>query len=232
MKTEHLLVTGGAGGFAGTPLVPEYSASLAVRTKLGKRLIDLTGAAILLILLSPLFLAIAFLIKITSGGPVLFRQERVGLGGKRFRCLKFRTMIVDAERELQKHLAVSEEARREWGSIQKLTRDPRVTRLGRFLRTTSLDELPQLVHVLAGEMSLVGPRPIIPAEMQRYGENLQYYLAVRPGMTGLWQVTARNTCSYAERVNLDTSYVLNWSLVTDVIILFRTVPAVFVRPGS
>ncbi|WP_114189426.1 sugar transferase [Microvirga aerophila] len=197
-----------------------------------KRFIDILGAVMGLVALAPLLLIIACILKLTDRGPIFFRQVRVGRGGQRFSCLKFRTMIVNADQVLQEHLKNDMAARREWEHSQKLRDDPRITWLGRFLRRTSLDELPQLVNIIVGEMSLVGPRPIIPAEMSRYGHRLDYYLSMRPGLTGLWQVSGRNDCSYNERVELDARYVREWRLFQDFAILIRTIPAVIKQRGS
>jgi exopolysaccharide production protein ExoY len=197
-----------------------------------KRLLDLSLSLLLLFLLGPLLALICAAIRMFDGGPVLFRQVRVGKDGKHFICLKFRTMVLDSDARLRAHLASNEEARREWLDTQKLRSDPRITTLGTFLRKSSLDELPQLFNVLVGDMSLVGPRPILPGETYRYGEKLEHYLAVQPGITGLWQVTGRSETSYAERVLLDAQYVQNWSLLLDLVILVLTVPVVITRRGS
>ncbi len=197
----------------------------------GKRILDTTVAVLALAFLSPLLLAVAILVK-TDRGPALFGHTRLGQGGRRFRCLKFRTMGVDAEDRLQALLANDPAAAAEWAATQKLAHDPRVTGIGAVLRKTSLDELPQLLNVLHGEMSLVGPRPIVEAEVVRYGDNIDCYYAVRPGVTGLWQVSGRSETSYADRVELDTRYVRNWSLGQDLSILLKTVPAVLARRGA
>lgn len=197
-----------------------------------KRIVDLVVSFLVLLLAAPGMILIALLIKVTDPGPVLFKQVRVGLNGRQFRCLKFRTMAVDADRIFADHLQRNPAAREEWEQKQKLADDPRVTRLGRWLRRTSLDELPQIFNVLAGDMSLVGPRPILAAEMARYGDKLGLYLSVRPGLTGLWQVSGRSQCSYPERVELDARYVIEWRLTTDLLILLRTVPAVVRQRGS
>ncbi|NIX78084.1 sugar transferase [Microvirga terricola] len=197
-----------------------------------KRVLDVNIAALMLFLLLPLMVCIYGLIRFDSGRPILFRQQRVGLGGRSFACLKFRTMTPNADKVLQELLERSPEARREWEQSFKLRNDPRVTPLGKFLRRSSLDELPQLFNVLAGDMSLVGPRPIVAAEMSRYGEALPLYLSVRPGLTGLWQVSGRSDCSYPERVALDEHYVQTWSLWNDAKIALRTINAVLSRRGS
>ena len=188
-------------------------------------------AVVALVCLSPLLLAVAAFVR-ADGGPVLYGQKRIGRGGRHFRCLKFRTMAVDAEHQLQTLLASDPAAAREWAETQKLTSDPRVTGIGAVLRRTSLDELPQLLNVLRGEMSLVGPRPIIDDEVERYAADIATYCAVRPGLTGLWQVSGRSQTSYARRVQLDVSYVRNWSLLRDLSILLKTIPAVLLRRGA
>lgn len=197
-----------------------------------KRLMDIFVALVALFLFSPLMILIFIAMKVSDPGPTIFRHVRVGKEGKRFECLKFRTMVVNADRALKEHLQKDERARREWDESQKLTNDPRITNVGYFLRKTSLDELPQLINVLKGDMSIVGPRPIVDAEMCRYGDNIKYYLAARPGITGLWQVSGRSNCSYAERVAIDTKYVRSWTIGMDISIMFRTVPAVLSQSGS
>jgi exopolysaccharide production protein ExoY len=191
-----------------------------------KRAVDIAIAGSLLVLLAPLILGLALAIRLTSGGPVVFAQSRVGFNGRVFKCLKFRTMVADASAALELHLARNPEAAREWAETQKLRADPRITRMGRFLRKSSLDELPQLFNVLAGDMSCIGPRPVVPDEIKRYGANAAYYMAARPGITGLWQTSGRNSTTYAERVDLDTEYVGRWSLLLDLKILMATIPAV------
>ncbi|CAN7193843.1 sugar transferase [Rhizobacter sp. LjRoot28] len=190
------------------------------------------AAALLLLLLGPLMLVIAAMIARKDGAPVLFGHYRVGHQGRLFRCLKFRSMYRNSEQMLAEILATDAEARAEWERDQKLTNDPRVTPIGDFLRRTSLDELPQLINVLKGEMSLVGPRPITVGELTRYGRVRWHYLSVRPGMTGLWQVSGRNNTSYAERVALDESYIDNRSMLGDLTILLKTVKVVLVRDGA
>jgi len=198
-----------------------------------KRGLDLLGALALLLLTLPLMLLIACAIKLDSEGPVIFSQERVGRGGRSFRIYKFRTMFVDAEKRLSACLAEDPERRRKWEKFRKLDNDPRVTRVGRILRRLSLDELPQLVNVLKGEMSLVGPRPAMAEEIKTYYKGKShFYLAVRPGLTGLWQVSGRNLLPFEERIKLDIWYVQNWSLWLDFVILLRTIPTVFRCEGS
>ncbi len=188
--------------------------------------------ALLLILLSPLLLAVAFLIWRHDGAPVLFAQYRVGCDGRLFRCVKFRTMVRDSEWVLAELLRNDPAARAEWERDHKLTDDPRITPVGRFLRRTSLDELPQLFNVVRGEMNLVGPRPITVAELARYGRIRWHYLSVRPGMTGLWQVSGRNNTTYEERVALDRRYVEQRSFWFDLKILVKTMHAVTAREGA
>lgn len=196
-----------------------------------KRGTDVLGAALLLVVLAPLLAYLALRIK-SDGGPAIFAHKRVGRGGELFRCYKFRTMQVDAEKRLRELLASDPAAQAEWDREFKLRNDPRVTPIGRLLRRTSLDELPQLFNVLQGHMSLVGPRPVIEAELERYGDDVDYFLMVRPGMTGLWQVSGRNDVGYDTRVYLDTWYVKNWSMWYDIAILFKTVKVVFSRRGA
>jgi exopolysaccharide production protein ExoY len=197
-----------------------------------KRIIDVGVATVALIALSPLFLFVAILLRLTDPGPVFFGHKRVGLGGRSFRCLKFRTMCTDADAVLERLLATDPEAAAEWQATRKLRHDPRISRLGRVLREYSVDELPQLINVIRGEMSLVGPRPVVTAELIRYGNAAVHYLSARPGITGLWQVSGRSDTTYAARVALDARYVAEWSLRGDAIILLRTVPAVIGARGS
>ena len=189
-------------------------------------------AAVLLALCAPLMLVIAALIWRRDGFPALFAHYRVGRNGELFQCFKFRSMCRDSERVLSELLRDNPRAREEWARDQKLADDPRITPVGRFLRRTSLDELPQLFNVLRGEMSLVGPRPITPNELNRYGPERWHYLAVRPGITGLWQVSGRNDLSYDERVALDRRYVESRGFWLDLEILLRTVAVVLRRDGA
>ena len=195
-------------------------------------LLQMAIAALALLFVAPLMLAIGVAIVLQDRGPALFAHERIGRNGVRFRCLKFRSMAVDAEARLEKLLAEDPVARAEWECDHKLRNDPRIHRLGAFLRQSSLDELPQLFNVLRGEMSPVGPRPIVIGEVARYGRRFSYYCAVRPGITGLWQVSGRNDTSYRRRVALDTIYAKRRSLAWDLEILFLTIPAVLLRRGS
>src|SRR5689334_11510303 len=189
-----------------------------------KRLFDVVGAALLLLFFLPFYALVAGLVTL-DGGPVLFRHRRIGADGRVFFCLKFRTMVVDAGDRLKQHLAADPAARAEWERCQKLRRDPRVTPTGTFLRRTSLDELPQLMKVLRGDMSLVGPRPIVAEEIRRYGDSFSVYCRCRPGLTGLWQVSRRDSTDYVRRVELDMLYHAHWSLGLDFMILAKT-PAV------
>ncbi len=213
---------------------PRQSGTTSVYSdfRTAKRALDLAGSIVLIVLLMPYLILIAALLKVSERGPVLFAQVRVGKNGKRFKCLKFRTMVVDAEEALETFLSQRPDARREWIKTQKLRDDPRVTALGRFLRKSSLDELPQLFNVLPGQMSLVGPRPVMEEQIPRYGDKILAYMTVRPGLTGLWQVSGRNNCTFEERVLLDTRYISEWKLRTDIMILLRTVPAVLRQDGS
>ncbi len=196
-----------------------------------KRAMDMTLAGILLVALSPLLFAIALLIR-RDGGQALFYHQRLGACGRFFHCIKFRSMRVDAAEVLDELLARDEAAAAEWAATQKLREDPRVTAIGRFLRKTSLDELPQLLNVLCGQMSLVGPRPIVASEARFYGEHINDYYTARPGVTGLWQVSGRSDTSYQRRVQLDVWYARNRSLWHDLGILVKTVPVVLFRRGA
>ena len=197
----------------------------------GKRMLDVVGAIGLAIVFSPLIIAVSMILTI-RGGSIIYRHRRVGVGGKTFECLKFRTMIPNADRELFKLLEQNEHLKAEWIKARKLQQDPRVTRVGHFLRRTSLDELPQLWNVLRGEMSLVGPRPVVREELLRYGRSVSMYLAVKPGVTGLWQATGRNDTDYRRRVAMDVYYVRNQSLGLDLYILFRTAGVVLAGNGA
>ncbi|WP_367027015.1 undecaprenyl-phosphate galactose phosphotransferase WbaP [Methylococcus sp. ANG] len=196
-----------------------------------KRSFDIVVACLLLILLFPLFLLLSFLIR-RDGSNAFYGHTRIGRNGKPFQCLKFRSMRMDADKVLQELLARDTGARAEWEKDFKLKNDPRITPVGRFLRKTSLDELPQLINVIKGEMSLVGPRPVVSAELERYGDYARLYLQVLPGITGLWQVSGRNDTSYNERVSLDAWYVQNWSIWYDIAVLFKTINVVLNQRGA
>ena len=200
-------------------------------TLIVKRAIDVIGSVFLLIAVSPLLILISLLVAL-DGGPVLFRHARVGRNGRYFYCLKFRTMMLGAEQCLKEYLEHHPNAQSQWQSACKLDFDPRITPVGQFLRSSSLDELPQLFNILRGDMSLVGPRPITNDELNRYGDSIEHYLAVRPGLTGPWQISGRNDVAYADRVALDRNYVHRLSIIDDVMILLRTPAAVFSRKGA
>lgn len=197
-----------------------------------KRLFDICCAAILLVFLAPLFLVVALLLAIFDPGPVFYSHTRIGLGRRRFKCLKFRSMVVNSDQALDDLLANCAQSKREWIETRKLKKDPRITWIGRILRKSSIDELPQLINVLRGEMSLVGPRPVSAEELERYDLSLVHYLRARPGITGLWQISGRSNTSYRRRVELDKAYALNWSLLGDIVIAIRTVPALFGSSGA
>lgn len=196
-----------------------------------KRFLDVALTLCLLLILAPVLLGLILALRL-QGGAALFAHVRIGRHGAPFRCYKFRTMLPDAERRLQELLARDAQARQEWEKDFKLRNDPRVTPFGEFLRKSSLDELPQLWNVLVGDMSLVGPRPVVEAELLRYGNRASLYTSVRPGITGLWQVSGRNDTTYEERVRLDAQYVQNWSLSLDWHILWRTLFVVLGRRGA
>lgn len=197
-----------------------------------KRLFDIIVGTIIFIALLPIIAVIAIAIKVDSPGPVIFAHKRVGHKGKYFSCYKFRSMVNDADVLLQDLLAKDPWLREEWEKDFKLREDPRLTRVGRFLRKTSLDELPQIFNVMKGEMSLVGPRPIVTDEIDKFDEYIREYYMVLPGMTGLWVVSGRNDIEYQERVEMETWYVHNWSLWLDISIMFRTIPVVMQRKGA
>ncbi len=185
-----------------------------------------------LFFIAPLLLLIAVLIRLHDGGPVFYGHRRLGLAGAEFICWKFRSMAVNSDQLLADCIARDDAARREWETRRKLKNDPRVTPIGRLLRATSLDEMPQLWNVLRGDMSLVGPRPIVSEEISRYGADYQHYVSLRPGITGPWQVSGRSDTSYRDRISLDRDYAMRWSLTRDLSILVLTIPAVFFQRGS
>ncbi|KWV92226.1 sugar transferase [Erythrobacter sp. YT30] len=195
-------------------------------------MIDRIGSFLMLIVAAPLMLFIALGIIISSKGPVFFKQTRIGRGGKKFTCYKFRTMEIDAQARLERLLETCAASRFEWAQDQKLRNDPRVHPFGEFLRKSSLDELPQLFNVLAGDMSLVGPRPIVESEIKKYGRYFGHYCAVRPGITGLWQVSGRNDVAYRRRIAFDVVYVRKGRVADNVRILLQTVPVVLAAKGS
>ena len=197
-----------------------------------KRFFDVVLSLITMITLFPLFAFIACLVRLSGKGPIFYKHNRVGRGGQRIKALKFRTMYLDADACLARYLEEHPELREEWLATHKLKDDPRVTRIGKFLRKTSLDELPQLWNVLVGEMSLVGPRPITDSEANKYRNLYQHYQQVLPGITGLWQVSGRNNTTYKERIDLDVYYVENWSVWLDLYILACTIKVVLFREGA
>jgi undecaprenyl-phosphate galactose phosphotransferase len=197
-----------------------------------KRCFELAASAVLVLVLAPLLGVLGLLVRMSSPGPVLFRQQRIGRGRAMFGCFKFRTMYADAEARLLVLLRDNPQVREEWERYARITNDPRVTRIGRFLRRYSLDELPQLFNVLRGEMALVGPRPYLPSEQAKVGDYLDTIVRVRPGLSGLWQVSGRAALPFAERMLLDEYYIRNWSLWIDFSILVRTLKAVFGGRGA
>lgn len=197
-----------------------------------KRLFDITAALAGIAALAPLLVMLALLVRASDGGRAIYGHRRIGRNGKAFRCLKFRTMVENGDEVLAAHLAKNPHDREEWAATRKLQNDPRVTRVGAVLRKLSLDELPQIFNILRGEMSFVGPRPVVGDELVLYGTAASFYLQSRPGLTGLWQVSGRNDVSYGTRVAFDRHYVENWSFVFDLKILIWTVPAVFSSRGS
>ena len=197
-----------------------------------KRIIDVLVSAPAVVVLAPLLALLALAVKVQDGGPALFVQSRVGRDGRLFACLKFRSMVLNAEERMQALLRDDPQAAREWREMQKLARDPRVTPVGRVLRATSADELPQLINVLIGDMSLVGPRPILPEQIDDYGPAFARYCTARPGLTGLWQVSGRNETSFRRRSEIDQTYLRAWRLETDLALLVRTVDVVFRKRGA
>jgi exopolysaccharide production protein ExoY len=244
VQAESVVEAGVETNVAGDPPLAGISSArgLPVRTPasiatptgpatVAKRTLDVIGALVLGLVFAPLIVVIVFLMR-RRGDTVIYRHRRVGRGGQIFCCLKFRTMVPNADQVLRDLLESNPELRAEWVRDHKLRNDPRVTRLGRFLRRTSLDELPQLLNVLRGEMSLVGPRPVVREELLRYGRNVKTYLAAKPGITGLWQVTGRNDTDYRRRVVLDTYYVRNQNLLLDLYILAKTTAVVLGGNGA
>ncbi len=193
---------------------------------LPKRMMDVVLASLALVLLAPIMLMVAGLVRLVMGGPAIFAHKRVGFGGRTFGCYKFRTTVVDGEQVLRRRLATDPDAAKEWRERLRLRNDPRVDCLGNILRTSGLDELPQLFNVLRGDMSLVGPRPVVPEEIERYGRHAQACFRARPGLTGLWRVSGRNRASYAARIARDLYYARHWSLWLDLALLIKTIPAV------
>jgi len=197
-----------------------------------KRTVDIVGALAFFVLLGPLYLLVAAAVLIGMGGPVHYGQTRLGHGGRPFRCYKFRSMVKGADQVLERHLAHDAAARIQWEQFQKLETDPRITPVGRVIRRLSLDELPQFYNVLKGDMSLVGPRPCMVRQRSLYGQSWPHYCHMRPGITGLWQVSGRSAVGYRERIGLQLQYVERWTLGRDLGILLRTVPAVLAQQGA
>ena len=197
-----------------------------------KRIIDLVISITGMIAVIPLMILLALCVYIDDPGPVFFAHQRIGQGGKSFPCFKYRTMCVSAENKLKEYLSHNQEAKAEWEENFKLRNDPRITRVGKILRRTSLDELPQLFNVLRGEMSLVGPRPIVEEEIPKYGEYFAEFCRVLPGITGVWQVNGRSDTTYEERVAMDVWYVRNWSVWLDVKCLVKTITATIGQEGA
>jgi len=221
LRPEPFLVSTGPR----SPTEGAYSPFTSVAQYDG-RVLDVTVATLLLLLVLPLMALCAASVLLTGRGPILFRHPRIGRNGVVFECLKFRTMVLDAECAIAQALSKSAHNKDQWRAVRKLKCDPRVTPLGAFMRRYCLDELPQLFNVLAGQMSIVGPRPIVAAEIGRYGASFPIYCSVKPGLTGLWQVSGRHMLSYPERVDLDAAYVRSRSLSLDLLILWKTVPVV------
>ncbi|WP_280634000.1 sugar transferase [Paracoccus ravus] len=197
-----------------------------------KRFLDIAFVLACLPFVAILMLGLSLLIKASSPGPVFYGHRRVGFGGAEFRCWKFRTMVTNGDVVLEQHFQRNPADRILWKSERKLADDPRVTPIGAVLRKLSLDELPQLLNILAGDMSIVGPRPVVREELDNYGQAAPFYLATRPGLTGLWQISGRSDTSYAERVRLDRKYASGWSIIGDLGIILRTVPALLTARGA
>lgn len=215
-----------------SPLPAQFFSHNQYSVNWAKRALDVIIAFLALIFLAPLIIVSAMIVRLQDGGPAFFSQERVGKHGRKFQCFKLRSMVPDAQARLVKLLKEDPQASLEWEATQKLTNDTRITAFGHFLRKTSIDELPQLINVLRGEMSLVGPRPIVSAEVQRYGEYFRQYCSVYPGITGLWQVQGRSDTTYEERVQLDVIYAETRSFWGDVKIMVMTIPVVLWSRGA
>jgi exopolysaccharide production protein ExoY len=211
--------------------IPSQAVPPASLYDAAKRVLDIASVMVLAVVFAPLILAIVVLMR-REGGPIIYKHRRIGRNGRAFECLKFRTMVPNAEQVLRELLESNPAIKAEWVRDHKLRCDPRVTRVGRFLRRTSLDELPQLWNVLRGEMSLVGPRPVVREELLRYGRNVRAYLSAKPGITGLWQIKGRNDTDYRRRVALDTYYVRNRNLGLDFYILLQTTRVVLGGSGA
>ncbi len=200
--------------------------------RVSKRTLDIIGASLLLLLVAPVIAFFAILVRIQDGEKAIFWQPRIGAGGKTFNCFKLRSMVPNAGDRLKEILAEDAELRAEWEATQKLENDPRITQIGHFLRKSSIDELPQLFNILRGDMSLVGPRPIVQNEVEKYGKFFHDYVSVQPGLTGLWQVKGRSDTTYPERVALDVEYARTLSFWGDIKIMLATIPAVLFSKGA
>lgn len=196
------------------------------------RALDIMISVAALLFFSPVLLVVALIVKLQDGGSFFYSQRRLGLGGREFACHKFRSMLVDSQARLEQLLATDADARAEWARDHKLKQDPRITGFGRFIRKTSLDEFPQLFNVIKGEMSLVGPRPIVRDEIKKYGRTFPIYTSIKPGITGLWQISGRNNISYARRVAMDRYFAGRCTVGFYLYILVMTVPAILVQRGS
>ena len=194
-----------------------------------KRIVDIILGCIGLVLLSPVFLILAICIKIDSKGPVIFAHKRIGKNGKEFNMYKFRSMYENAEEMIENF---NEEQKREWQENFKLENDPRITKVGKFLRKTSLDELPQIINIIKGDLSIIGPRPIVDEELEKYGENKEKFLSITPGLTGYWQANGRSNTTYEERMQMELYYIDNQSLWLDIKIFFKTIVSVLKKEGA
>jgi undecaprenyl-phosphate galactose phosphotransferase len=204
-----------------------------IKHRFRKRVFDILFSLSILVLFIPVFIIVAIAIRISSKGPVVYAHQRVGRGGKKFGCYKFRTMYPDADKKLKEILETNPDLKKEWETSYKLKNDPRVTPIGSFLRKTSLDEFPQFINVLKGDLSVVGPRPVIRDEIVKYyGEKASKVLSIRPGLTGLWQVSGRSNTTYDSRVLLDEEYINNQSLVLDIKLVLKTIPAMISSRGA
>lgn len=213
--------------------IREYSVQITTDAPIGKRLFDICFSALVLILFFPLYTAIAIVIKLSSPGPVFYDSQRVGREGKIIKCWKFRTMCVNAEEILYKLLESSPHLQEEWRQFSKLKNDPRITKIGRFLRKTSLDELPQFWNVLKGDLSVVGPRPYLVDEIHEYvGRSKEKILSVRPGITGMWQTSGRNLLTFMERVKIEETYAEKQSFLLDLWIICKTIPIILLSKGA
>ena len=197
-----------------------------------KRIFDFLLALSAIVILSPLLVCVAIAVRLSDGGPAFFGHTRIGFSGKTFKCWKFRSMIPNSDAVFKEYLVQNPDAAEEWRKNQKIQNDPRITRLGYFLRKYSIDELPQLFNILVGDMSFVGPRPIQRSEYEKYGFSLRHYLSTRPGLTGLWQISGRSNSTYQKRVVFDRYYVTHWRMLTDIALIIKTVPVAVTGSGS